>query len=757
MSGATSLPLTGLRVAEWSTSIAGAYAGRVLRDAGARVVRIGGAPLGRGPELDAYLHDGKEHRRGDLDDLGAYGADVVLLELPDAPEEGVLDRFGDAVVVVLTPWGLTGPWAGTGRAWSEFTLQLEGGALSSRGAPDSYPVMTGSAEALWVAGSMAAGAAVAALQGGADGRRIDISLLDVTAYANNMFQDVSASVTGAARGPMPRMRLTPGVEPASDGWVGFNLASAANHQDFLVLIDRPDWLADEQMSTFLGRYQRYEEWVAAVRGWTSTHTVAECVEAAGKFRIPAAPVHDGATILEDPQVLAREFFREHTGGEFVEPRPPFLIDGNRPERLPAQPNPGDWEAPVTSPGLPYDGLRVLDLGTWWVGAYVGAALGANGADVIKIESASRFDGSRTMGFVPQDRERWWDLGSIYLGVNFNKRDLTLDLTTPEGKDLLVRLIADADVLLENYAPRVLESIGLDWETVHEINPRLVMLRMPAFGLTGPRREMVGYAQTVEQFSGLCWRTGYPGGDPTNPSGPADPMGASNSFFALSAALVRARRTGRGVLVEAPLAEAAMVMASEQVLAWSARGEMLERSGNRSELVDLQAVFRVQGEDEWVGITVADEASWDALVEVTGFADWRDDPELADREGRQRNADRLEERLAAWFEPHDADAVVDRLLEAGVAAGRRRDWRWIHEHPQLDGRGTYTIVAHPLAADLPLPGLPYRRVGSPTWITRRPPLLGEHNEEILRGELGLSAEEYAALVEDAIIGSEPAGP
>ena len=759
MNETTHGPLWGLKVVEWSTSIAGAYAGRLLHDAGAVVTRVGGTTLGRGDDFDAYIFAGRQTVDGTLADLPrlAGDADVVLLELPDAPADDLLSSFGDAAVVAITPWGLTGPWAGTGRPWSEFTLQVEGGAMSSRGAMDSYPIMTGSSEALWVAGSMAAGAAVAAIQGAPEGRLIDLSLLDVTAYANNMFQDISAQIVDPPRTPMPRIRLTPGVEPASDGWVGFNLASASNHQEFLVLIDRPEWLADEQMSTFLGRYQRYDEWVEAVRGWTSRHTVSESVEKAATYRIPASPVHSGATVLQDPQVVAREFYEPL--GDAMVPRPPFLFDGVRPSRRSADPEENTPQGPVdpvVSPDLSYAGLKVLDLGTWWVGAYVGAALGANGADVIKIESARRMDGSRTMGFVPQSQDRWWDLGNIYLGNNFNKRDLTLDLTTNEGRELLGRLIEQADVLIENYAPRVLESVGLDWQAVHELNPSLVMLRMPAFGLTGPRRDMVGYAQTVEQFSGLCWRTGYPGGDPTNPSGPADPMGAANSFFALSSALLQARRTGRGMLVEAVLAEAALTMACEQVIAWTGRGELLERTGNRSASADLQGVFRAQGQDEWVGVSVLDDTQWKALADVIGASHWSDDPALADRAGRQAAVDMIEQAVADWVAPQEAEAAVAALVAAGVPAGVRRDWRWIHEHPQLAGRGTYTVVDHPIGGAIALPGLPYQRAGMGAWITTRPPLLGEHNHEILSGDLGLSDEQIARLAEAGVIGSSPEG-
>ncbi|WP_225993976.1 CaiB/BaiF CoA-transferase family protein [Actinomadura rudentiformis] len=760
-----SAPLEGIRVLEWSSSIAGAYAGRLLCDAGASVTRVGGAEtLGHGRHFDSYLNHGKMRVSGDLAELrrsaSSVPADIVVLELPDAPDRDLLSGFGDTVVAVISPWGLDGPWAGTGRPWSEFTLQAEAGSLTWRGSMSKYPIMTGSSEGLWVAGTMAAGAATAALQGGGEGRILDVALLDATVYTTNLFHSVTASVSRPSRSPRPRRRLTPSVEPAADGWIGLNLASAQNHEDFVVLIGRPDWLDDEQMRTFEGRYARRAEWTAAVRSWTVRHTVQECIDALAAFRIPAAPVHSGATILEDPQVVAREFYEPHPDGRFMAPKPPLLFDGVRPRRRKAAPADGPpaptGRRPVASSDLPFDGLRVVDLGTWWVGAYVGSALGAFGADVVKVESTRRIDGSRTMGGVPVTRDHWWECGSFYLGANFNKRNVTLDITQAEGRELLVRLIEDADVLLENFAPRVLESAGLGWDEVHRINPRLVMLRMPAFGLTGPRREMVGYAQTVEQFSGLCWRTGYPGGDPTNPQGPADPMGGANSFFALAAALLRRRVTGRGMLVEAALAEGALVMASEQVIRWTADGELLDRAGNRAVEAHVQGAFRAGGDERWIGISVLDDGQWKALVDVLGFADWHEDHELRDRVGRQAAADRVEARIAEWVAGRKPEDVVDRLVAAGVPAGLCTDPRWIHEHPHLAGRGSYELTELPWAGTIPLPTLPFRRMGQPTWLTRRPPTLGEHNHEVLVGELGLSEETYAGLVERKVIGDAPAG-
>ena len=755
------LPLAGIRVAEWSRSIAGGYAGRMLCDAGARVILVGDAAavLPR-PSLRTYLHSGKVEQPGTVRDLVAIGADIVVIELDDAPDQELLASFGEAVVVVITPWGLHGPWAGSGRPWSELTMQAESGSLAMRGLPTQPPLMTGSAEGLWIAGSMAAGAAVAALQGGTAHRLLDAALIEVTSYGTNLFQDIAASVSRTSPDtPPPRHRLNPSVEPASDGWVGLNLASAQNHQDFLVLIERFDWLDDPQMTSHYGRYLRYEEFTAAVRAWTRRHTVAEIVELASAFRIPCAPVHNGATIVDDPHVVARGFYQPNpVDPGFVEPVPPFLFDGVRPRRgkepRPATAAPARAEVPVDT--LPFAGLRVIDLGTWWVGGYVGAALAALGADVVKVESTRHIDGARTLGGVAVTEDRWWECGNFYLGVNSDKRGITLDMTQPAGRELLVRLIADADVLIENYAPRVLESVGLEWDAIHQLNPRLVMHRMPAFGLTGPRRSMVGYAQTVEQFSGLCWRTGYEDGDPHNPSGPADPMGASNSFFALAAALLKTRGTGEGMLVESPLVEAAMVMASEQVIAWTAEGVQLQRMGNRDAIATPQGVFPTDKTERWVAITVVDDEQWRTLVDLTGLERWAADPDLRTLAGRRAQADRIEVELAEWTAGHDRGELVGRLLAAGIPAAEIRDSRFIHDHPHLAARGWYQPFDLPWRGVIPLPQLPVRPTSGAWAHRRRPPTLGEHNTEVLGGELGLDPEQLAALTADRVIGTVPEG-
>ena len=775
--------LAGLRVLEVSETIAGAYAGKLFADVGADVVlsepagghRLRGSGAGCTEEpLFAFLAAGKTATTRNWVEL-ADDADVVLVESVSQPDPDLLERLAErSVVVAITPWGLTGPYADSARPWTEFTLQAEAGSLSNRGEPASYPLALGGVETLWVAGSFAATAglgAVAGMRRDGAGELVDVSLLEVTTYAATMFADVAATLSKASHEPtVQRRRLIPSVEPALDGWVGFNLASAQNLEDFLVLIERPDWLADEDIKSYVGRYRRSAEFTAAVRSWTIQRTVAEIVEAASAFRIPCSPVHSGATLLDDPQVRARGFYVEDASGRFRQPSAPFLFDGVRPPsaRPLAQPSADagftppiesvrgrsdEGEPPAGS--LPLAGLRVVDLGNWWVGSLVGTILGSLGADVIKIESTRRVDGARMLGGTITDDELWWEYGWINLGANHNKRAVTLDFSTPRGLELIKRLIIDADVLLENYAPRVLENVGIDWAGARALNPDIVMLRMPAFGLSGPNRDMVGYAQTVEQYSGMCWRTGYPDGPPTNPSGPADPMAGSNAAFALLAVLHHRERTGRGMLVEAPLAEAALTMTAEQVIEWTANHRLLERDGNHLRGHAPQGVYAGIGTEQWLAISVVTDEQWRALADYTGISGW-DDSVLANADGRYERRDQLDEDLIAWAATRDVAAAAEQLVRLGVPAARAVDQRFVHENPQIAARGYFEDIDHPVHGLIPLPVLPFRYRRVSRWSYQAPPTVGQHNHEVLEKDLGLSRADIQQLADDGLVGCRPAG-
>ena len=329
---------------------------------------------------------------------------------------------------------------------------------------------------------------------------------------------------------------------------------------------------------------------------TTKHTTAELLEQAEALRIPTGPVGNGATVTTFDHFRESETFVKSPSGRFLQPRVPYRISGL--ESVPFAPAPelseavtadevavewGARAAPAVAAvaddaSLPLAGLRVVDCTAWWAGPAATHMLGTLGADVIKVESVTRPDLMRYTSTQPPTADRWWEWGPLYHGANHNKRGITLDLTRQVGRDLLLRLVADADVLLENFTPRVMENFGLGWDTLHATNPRLVMVRLPAYGLGGPWRDRTGFAQTMEGITGMAWVTGWPDGPPLLPRGACDPLAAMHAVFATMLALRDREQSDDGHLVEVTMIEAALNAAAEQVVEYGASGTLLERAG-----------------------------------------------------------------------------------------------------------------------------------------------------------------------------------
>jgi crotonobetainyl-CoA:carnitine CoA-transferase CaiB-like acyl-CoA transferase len=375
-----------------------------------------------------------------------------------------------------------------------------------------------------------------------------------------------------------------------------------------------------------------------------------------------------------------------------------------------------------------------------------------GADVIKVESIQRPDGMRFAGAI--QRERLWEWSPIFAGVNPGKRDVTLQLDSPEGMTLLERLIRSADVLTENFSARVMDNFGLGWERVRALNPRLIMLRMPAFGLGGPWRDRAGFAMTVEQASGLAWITGYDD-MPLVPRGPCDPIGGMHALFALLLALEHRRRTGEGQLVEVPLVEAALNVAAEQVIEYSAYGRLLVRAANRGPYAAPQGVYRCAGEDDHLALAVATDAQWRRLCTLLGSVDWSRDPALESAGGRREAHDEIDARIRSWCSTQSCDEAVQKLVGAGVPAHPLVNGHYLMPNPQLEHRRFFQVMEHPVTGETRYPGLPMSFSGLARHLhTSPPPTLGQHNDEVLGGELGLSAEELRGLRERKVVGEHP---
>lgn len=786
--------LHDLVVVDMSEGLAGAYCAKLFADGGATVTRVepttgdpqrsqqwSGEPTAGDAPLWQYLRHGQRSVTASHEALADPAADrrlsamcaaadiVIVSSLPEHPP--LDDAWPGTVVVVVSPYGATGPDAR--RPATEFTVQADSGAVLVRGTADMPPFQMGGRVVEWVAGAYAAVGALAAAQRSRStgaGEFVDLSLCEVAQLTGTVFLDLFMSLLGRREfdhSKPGRSMEIPSIEPTIDGYVGFNTNTREQWESFVIMIDRPDLLETAEFANLNTRIQRADEWNAMVRAWTTQHTTDEIVELAAALRIPVAPVADGRMLIEMDHPRERELYVTAPSGEFLMPRRPYLIDGERDR--PPLPAPAvgahddvphavrrDRPTPPSTyrPDLPLAGLKVLDMTAWWAGPSATGVLAALGADVIHLESTRRVDGVRLASGAAYGSPGWWEYSAFFQQVNTNKYDVTLDLESGEGRDLVLRLIAESDIVVENYTPRVLDNFDLGWDVVHAANPRAILVRMPAFGLTGPWRDRPGFAQTMEQITGLAWMTGHPDDQPRIQRGPCDPNGGMHAAFAALSALERRARTGTGCLVEAPMFEAAINIAAEPVIEWTAHGNLVERQGNRSPYAAPQNLYACSGPERWLAVSCATDEQWRALAHVIGRSDLADDTRFSTLPGRQAHHQELDDAIAAWASARDRDDAVEALQAAGVPAAIGRDHRGSSDHPQFVARGYCETVDHPVVGTHAVPGLPFRYASVDRWIRRPAPCLGEHNADILGGRLGLTDDELHRLAEAGVIGTAP---
>jgi crotonobetainyl-CoA:carnitine CoA-transferase CaiB-like acyl-CoA transferase len=377
--------------------------------------------------------------------------------------------------------------------------------------------------------------------------------------------------------------------------------------------------------------------------------------------------------------------------------------------------------------------------------------------VIKVESMGRPDPIRFSSSAPPSDPQWYEKSAIFGSCNANKRGVTLALDTPEGRDLALRLIAGADVVIENFTPRVMEQFGLGYPQLAEVRPDIVMVRMSAFGATGPWRDRGGFAQTMEQITGMAWITGHADGPPLIPRGACDPIGGMHAIVALLMALEHRDRTGEGQLVEVPLVETSANIAAEVVIEWSAYERELVRDGNHGPEGSPQGVYRCEGTDSWVALSVLEDAHWHWLVSAIDSPTWAQASDFATVAGRRRNADVIDRGLTEWSRTRSADDAARTLHKHGVPSTVVIPADRIDEIPQLRGRDFWIPIDHPVAGSHEGPGWPIRFSGMRTaWPSRPAPTLGQHNQEVLMGDLGLTAEQFDDLAQRGIVGQTMSG-
>ena len=773
--------LDGIRVVDCTTEIAGPYCSKLLADAGADVVKVeppGGDPLrhwGSGA-LFEYLNTSKRSVQGDAGDLLAE-ADVFLSNEPT--DTGVLWAENPSLVVVtITPFGGEGPWAD--RPSTEFTLQAACGSIGQRGLPEDPPLAAGGRLGEWTSGTYAALGAIAALREAlrcGRGELVDVAMLDCMAVSMVTYPSVFASFGGWPKVPgTGRTIEVPSIEPTRDGYFVVTTNSAQQFQDFLLMIERPDLVADPDLPQVAKRFRRREEFLSDVHRFTTQHSTEEMLEAAALFRIPAGPLLNGSTMTEFEQFVARDVFVPNPSGRFLQPRVPYRISGvsprpfgpapglgqrdgsiEWPERTGATRAAGDAEGDAAGDGwrLPLADIRVVDCTAWWAGPVATAALAGLGADVIKVESVTRPDNMRFASTRPPTHDRWWEWSPIFHAANAGKRGVTFDLSRPEGSEMFERLLQTADVLVENFTPRVMEQFGFDWDRVRGLNDQLVMVRMPAFGLDGPWRDRTGFAQTMECLTGMSWLTGFADGPPVLVRGACDPLAGMHAVIALMLALMERERRGRGMLVEAAMVESVLNTAAEQVVEYGSSGTLLRRDGNRGPQAAPQGVYPCAGEDEWVAVAVAGDDQWRSLRSLLGDPIWARSDEVTYAGGRRAAHEHIDRALSSWTRCRSAEDATQTLLDAGIPSAVVIPPRDVAANPQLRSRGLFELEEHPVTGAHEIPTLPFRFSRVDRWLTRSAPTLGRDNDAVLE-DLGYSPATIEGFRQSGLIGELPTG-
>ncbi len=401
-------------------------------------------------------------------------------------------------------------------------------------------------------------------------------------------------------------------------------------------------------------------------------------------------------------------------------------------------------------------LRVIDLSMGWAGPLVGSMLAEMGSEVIKVEDTRRYDwwrGSLSMGppeLQPHERS------GVFNGVNRGKIDLTLNLAHPRGVAVLKRLVATADVLIENYSPDVMERFGLAYSTLAESNPGLVMISMPSYGAEGPERDARGYGNTVEAMAGVTGLCRYHDDDQpyTLSNALGDPIGGLNGMFAVMVALHERERTGRGQWVELAQVEAATPLMAEELIGYQLSGNLPVPHGNRHPDHAPHGLYRCAGDDNWIAVGAHTDEQWRALLGVLGLERLADDRRFSSAEARKRNEDALDEELSRVFLGLEAEEIAHRLAQAGVFAGQVNSAPLVIADAQVQARGFFIPIDREVVGTHLYPAPVARFSGTPLSSDRPAPLLGEHNEQVLRDVLGFSDEEIDSLEREGVIGTSP---
>jgi len=766
-----------LRVLNVARGVAGAYAAWLLRGLGAQSSwwqwqppRPGDWPAGD-PLFRSFFEQGVDvvSRHVALDALvdslrhAAPAYDLVITdfsaaELPSGELVEALRAYNPAIIVANADhFGRHGPYA----AWSgdELTDYAMGGYWALGGDMDKAPLRVPGRQAQFHAGMQLAIAALAAARHArltGHGQEVEVSAADAMLGAH-----WSTTVAWTHEGRILQ-RAGCDLLKAKDGWVFFY---AFIFENLFVLIDRPDLLADPRWSTPQGLFANREDLKALVAEWALTKTVDEIVPAAQDLRIPVTGVGTAESLLADAQLNEREYFRELDGARLPglpyrwtdawppQPSSPMLESALSDTPVAIAPaSMGTTSAASNSEG-PLAGLRVIEITNNWAGPIAGRHLGDLGAEVIKVELATR-PATRVSHYPGvQPGKYHWNRSGYFNEMNRNKRDLSLDLSTEGGRNVLLGLVRWADVLVENNSARVMPNLGVGYETLAEANPRLVMASISGFGATGPLRDWVAYGSNIEAACGLAAMTGYDDSTPYRTgSFVADPIAGGHAVVAILAALERRDRSGKGAHIDIALTESAIPFMLESFTHYAATGELMPRRGNADPDAAPTGAYRCAGPDDWIAIAVRTDEQWKSLCVAAGLTC---NPAWSNAE-RVDHRIEIDDALEAWTSTQSQQEAPRLLQSHGVpAAPILHNWQ-LHSDPHFFARNSFVFIDHPDTGVMPYPGFPWEFSITKPSVRMAAPRFAEGNRYVFSHILGMDEGQVRQLYDSHATTDDPIG-
>jgi len=747
-------------------------------------------------------------QRSELADLVRW-ADIAIISLSPAATraagltaEVLLAWNPRAVITLVSGFGQSGPyrdWAGT-----DLVLQAMSGVMQISGTAERPPLKPGLNQAFYCAGINAAYASLAgylAVRRTGAGVALDLSVHEILASQLVMNEPYYAFV-GAIQGRRSATQDPFSGEPipAADGYLSLQSTTLTPVARFAELF-HDDRFAAARFATEAGRGEHTAELAELLTEHLARAASRDVFEAAGALGLLAGFVQSPAQLLSCPQLAARSAWRTDPG----------LTAGGTPIRLPARfaelsgtplraagpapalgadsswsppPRPADPAGlPAGPPGLPdadagrahqagpLAGMLVLDLSTVFAVPYIGGLLSDLGAEVVKVEAPMRLDQSRSSfgaSFDNQPAGDYWNRAATFQGLNRGKRSVVLDLSVPAGRAALLALVAQADVLLDNFTPQVMRKWGMTYDALAEVNPALIMLSNTGYGSTGPWASFKAQGTTLEATMGLTSVTGYPEGGPAK-AGQSYPdfLACWTGLLAVLAAVVARDATGSGQWIDLGMYQLGATVIPEAVIGWQAGGVAQPRLGDRDHDAVLSGLFRTAERDRLVAVSVAQLGQLRDLDRlVPGLAEVIDSggaesavSEGAVSEGAESDS-ALRSLLAHWIADRGVAEVCERLQAAGVAAGPVMDARDLLLDPHLIARGFYEWIdfGDPLGLR-PLIGRPFSwsSAGSTVAIAGRAPRFGEHNEYVLTKLAGIDRDTYEQLQATRVVTDAPLDP